>query len=52
MLYIFEDSLSIEFNRIFTEKSNIYTLECGGPSELFFKALLKFIDILTKKGCY
>lgn len=54
ILYIYEDSLGFEFVKIFDDTNNRLALavEDNKYASTFFAAMLKFIDLLGKKGCY
>ncbi|KAL4474855.1 hypothetical protein ABPG74_001551 [Tetrahymena malaccensis] len=54
ILYIYEDCFGFEFSQIFDDKKNRFCLsvENNKYGATFFAALLKFVDLLGKKGCY
>ena len=54
LIYFYEESLSFEFKIFDKKQSKICILNTSkNPLNLlFFKALLKFVVVILKKGCY
>lgn len=54
VMFLYEDSFDYDFKVFDNELDNIVTLDYdyNNFTSLFFKAIFKFIAILTKKGCY
>lgn len=54
ILFLYEDCFSNEFKGIFDDVSNKYSLSYDYTpyNKTLFLALLKFTDILGKKGCF
>jgi hypothetical protein len=54
ILFLYEDSFSYEFAQIFSDYENKFCLayQDNPYGRTFFNTLLKFVDMLGKKGCY
>src|SRR3990167_7102100 len=54
VMYLYEDSFAYDFQVFDNDLQNVCGLdyEYNSFTALFFKAVFKFIAILTKKGCY